>query len=118
MGAAGIIRSAGTLGVLEDLYTWENDDLVRRLLVEHPETHEPLIHAAGLVPRYFGADAYVSLRAVHDVDGNGPPTLWVSIHTTQSPDEALHSLDTFDDDWWLDVMPAYHDVVGFGLRFA
>lgn len=118
MSAAGTTRSAGSLGILEDLYSWEDDALVRRLLVEHPETHDPLIHAATLIPRYFGASAYLSLRAAHEVDGDGPPTLLATIHTTQSPTQALDSLDRFDDDWWLDAMPNLHDVLSFGLRFA
>lgn len=117
MAAARIAPSTESLDILEDLYVWEDDALVRRLLEEHPETHEPLIHAARLVPEYFGDGARLSLDIEHDLDGNEPPRLWATIHTAQSPTEALASLDRFDEDWWLDVMPSVHHHLSFGHRF-
>ncbi|MGH2615405.1 MAG: hypothetical protein ACRDJC_09220 [Thermomicrobiales bacterium] len=103
--------------MLGDLYFWEDYDPVRRLLVEHPEAHGPLIHAASLIPRYFGPGARLSLSAEHDLDGNEPPRLSATIYTSQSPIEALANLDRFDEDWWLDAMTNVHHHVSFGLRF-
>lgn len=117
MSAAGTTRSAGRLGILEELYSWEDDVGVRRLLVEHPEVYDPLLHAARLVPKFFGEGARLSLDIEHDLDGNEPPRLWATIHTAQSPTEALATLDRFDEEWWLDVMPSVHRHLSFGLRF-
>ena len=91
--------------------------MVRRLLVEHPETHDPLIHAASLIPSYFGPGARLSLGLDRDLDGNEPPRLAATIHTSLSPTEALAGLDRFDDDWWLDAMVNVHHHLSFGLRF-
>lgn len=118
MAAARIAPSIESLEILEDLYAWEDDGLVRRLLEAHPETHEPLIHAAGLVPRYFGSGARLSLEVDYDREGSGPPTLAATIYTSQSPTEALSSLDRFDDDWWLDAMVNVHRHLSFHLRFV
>lgn len=111
-------RTIEGLDLLEELYAWEDETLVRRLLLEHPQVHEPLIHASGLVPTYFGADARLSLDIEHDLDGNDPPRLWANIHTAQSPTEALAALDRFDDDWWLHAPPNVHRYLSIGLRFG
>lgn len=118
MAAARTTPSIESLDIVKDLYTWEDDALVRRLLEEHPETHERLIHAAGLIPRYFGSGARLSLDVDYDREGSGPPTLAATIHTPQSPTEALASLDRFDDDWWLDAMVNVHRHLSFNLRFV
>ncbi len=118
MSLARTTQSIESLDILVELYAWEDDALVRRLLVEHPETQDPLIHAASLVPRYFGPSARLSLDVDHDREGSGPPTLAATIHTSQLPAEALASLDQFDDDWWLDAMVDVHRHLSFGVRFA
>lgn len=117
MTAAGTKSTIESLGILEDLYSWEHDAAVRRLLWEHPDAHGPLIHAANLIPRYFGPGTRLSLGVEHDLDGNEPPRLSATIHTSQSPTEALANLDRFDEDWWLDAMTNVHHHLSFGLRF-
>jgi hypothetical protein len=118
MTAAGTKTSAERLGPLEELYVWEDDGSVRQLLAQHPETHAPLIDAARLISRYFGPDTRLSLGIERDLDGNEPPRLAATIHTAQSPTEALTNLDRFDEEWWLDSMRNVHHHVSFGLRFA
>lgn len=118
MAAARATTSIESFDVVEDLYTWEDDALVRRLLVEHPETHDPLIHAASLVPEYFPPGTRLSLDIDYDREGSGPPTLAATIHTPQLPTEALASLDRFDKDWWLDAMVNVHRHLSFHLRFV
>jgi hypothetical protein len=115
--AAGNRNAIERLEFLEDLYFLEDDGSVRRLLGEHPEAYVPLIHAASLLPRYFGSDARLSLGIEHDLDGNESPRLAATIHTAQSPAEAAANLDRFDDDWWLDAMGNVHHYLSFGLRF-
>jgi hypothetical protein len=106
-----------SLDILDELYVWEDRAVVRRLLVEHPEAHDPLIHAAKLIPGYFGPRACLSLGIEYDLDGNEPPRLAVTIHTFQAPTEALANLDRFDQNWWLDAMTKVHRHLSFGLRF-
>ena len=118
MAAARTTQSIESLDLLEELYAWEDDALVRRLLEEHPETHESLIYGARLIPEYFGPGARLSLDVDYDREGSGPPTLAATIHTSQSPTESLASLDQFDEDWWLDAMVDVHRHLSFGLRFA
>ena len=117
MTAAEAMSSIACLVTLENLYRWEDHVSVRKLLVEHPETHGPLIHAASLIPRYFGPDARLSLGVEHDLDGKEPPRLSATVSTSQPPREALASLDRFDEDWWLDSMTNVHRYLSFGLRF-
>jgi hypothetical protein len=106
------------LGTLRESYTWINPPLVSELLRRHPEVHAALMHAATIVPDYFGADARLSLRAVSERDGDGTESLFAYIHTDQSPEEALANLDRFDRDWWLGAMPHLYATLAFGLRFA
>ena len=115
--ATGIKNSEAGLGILAHLYAWEDYAPVRQLLVEHPETQRSLIQAARLIPRYFGPSVRLSLGVEHDLDGSEPPRLAATIHTSQSPTEALANLDKFDEDWWLDSMTGVHHHVSFALRF-
>jgi hypothetical protein len=114
---AGTKSSIESLTIVEELYAWKDGLLVRQLLVEHPETVAPLIQAAEVITKYFGLGARLSLGVEHDLDGNEPPRLAATIHTSQSPTEALANLDRFDEDWWLDAMRYVHHYLSFGLRF-
>lgn len=108
--------SAATVEELRELYAWDEPD-VWQMLQLHPEVLDPLIQAASLAPRYFGPVTVMSLRVVHDVDGYGPDELFAYIHTSLPPEEALDSLERFEREWWLDVMPSLIGVLSFGLRF-
>lgn len=115
--ATGTRESGVSLGILAHLYAWEDYAPVRQLLFAHPETQSSLIEAARLIPRYFGPGARLSLGVEHDLDGDEPPRLAATIHTSQPPTEALANLDKFDEDWWLDAMTPVHRHVSFALRF-
>ena len=115
--AAATTSSAESMDILEDLFFWEDYPGVRRLLLQHPETHGPLVHAAGLIPEYFGSSSRLSLRVDWGPEGSDSPRLLANIYTTQAPADALDSLERFDVDWWLDAMQNLHHVLSFGLRF-
>lgn len=109
------VSTVDQLDTLRHLYAWEDPDEVRRLLLEHPETHAVLVEAVEHVRRNFGDGTRIGLRIAHELDGSGPPKLFADIHTAQDVADAHASIDRFDAEWWLDAMPAVQGVLSFGL---
>ena len=83
------VSAVDRLETLKHLYAWEDHDEVRRLLLQHPETHDVLVDAADHVRRIFGAGTRMTLRVVHELDGSGPPALRAEIHAPQDVGDAL-----------------------------
>lgn len=98
---------AGLVGN-EALVAFSNagDPAVQRFLDEHRHLLPLLARAAPVVRHHFGPDTRLSLAVDRIPEAGAYEELYVVVHTRLSPDDALDRLVAFDDDWWLDELPA------------
>jgi hypothetical protein len=100
-----LIRTIRTLYVLQD------DESVSEYLQRH-RTIPPVLVEAERHLRQFFKDSVLSLRA--SADEQGWDMLYAIIQWPGEPEDALRSLNAFDDAWWLaNSYPA-----GSGLTFT
>jgi hypothetical protein len=91
---------------LRELYDFTDDGAVEDFLREDPSLIDFLLGAADNVREYFDPDNPLALRVVKEPDARDGRRLFVFIHTTLRPREALARLDKLDHDWWLEALPA------------
>ena len=79
---------------------------VRAFLDDHPFLLPLLERVGPAVRRFFGPDAVVSLTVDHDREAAANQELHAVVETGWPAADALSRLATFDDQWWLDELPA------------
>jgi len=88
------------------LYGFADDESVENYLARYPFLTDVLYMAHAKIREYFGPSDQLSLKVVEEPDLKASRRLFVLIHTTLRPREALTRLDELDHDWWLDALPA------------
>jgi len=68
--------------------------------------------------RLFGPEPRFVLEIVRDPEASAPNDfLFVNIRTSMPVDEAMAHLNQFDEDWYLDQVDSFGDLVNFNLEF-
>lgn len=90
--------------MLEELYVFRRRMEVLRFLDVHPFLVPLLLEAYAKIGRYFEPYHEVFLEVISDPEATNDRQLFAFIGTRLSPDQALDSLERFDEEWWLDVL--------------
>ena len=99
-------------------YSLRDPARVKLFLHAHPQLKDVLIEARPHLQKHFGPDAQVFLEVVPDPEIEGWDQLIAHIRTDHQPEEALHRLDQFDDEWFLDQLSRVGGQLNFNLEFA
>jgi hypothetical protein len=68
--------------------------------------------------RVFGSDTTLGLEVYADPEVPGArESLFLLVHTTLEAPEARALLDRFDEEWWIDALPAAQGLLGITLVF-
>lgn len=86
---------------LRGRYGFRDNDAVERFIGRHPELLPLLVDARRVIDTYFGQRTPVELEVFIDPEAPNETTLFVLIQTRLSTDEALRSLRSFDEEWWV-----------------
>jgi len=101
---------------LEQIFAFSHSDEVWRLLLTHEWLSAALLEAHGQIMRVF-AENIVDLSLEYGVDPEeGYEELFVMIRTNLSVGESLARLETFDEEWWLEVDAEVRSMVGVDVR--
>ncbi len=101
---------------LEQIFAFSHSDEVWRLLLTHEWLSAALLEAHGQIMRVF-AENIVDLSLEYDIDPEeGYEELFVIIRTNLSVGESLARLETFDEEWWLEVDAEVRSLVGVDVR--
>jgi hypothetical protein len=112
-----IVRQTDSL-VLADYFDLRNAEAVNAYIAQHPELGDFLQESHRLLRRFFGAEPGFVLEVVRDPETPAPSDLlFVNIRTAMPVDEAMARLDQFDENWYLDQVDSYGDLVNFNLEF-
>jgi hypothetical protein len=84
----------------------QNEPAVSRFLAGHPDLLPLLDQLVLAVRRHVGQEAPIALEVFRDPEATGHEELCAAIGTTLPADDALRRLSDFDEEWWLDAMPA------------
>lgn len=90
--------------MLEQLYVFRKRMEVLRFLDVHLFLVPLLLEAYAKIGNYFEPYHPVFLEVISDPEATNDRQLFAFIGTHLSPDEALDSLEYFDDEWWLDTL--------------
>lgn len=90
--------------MLEELYVFRRRMEVLRFLDVHPFLVPLLLEAYAKIGRYFEPYHEVFLEVISDPEATNDRQLFAFIGTRLPPDEALDSLEPFDEEWWLDTL--------------
>ncbi len=90
--------------MLEQLYVFRKRMEVLRFLDVHPFLVPLLLEAYAKIGKYFEPYHQVFLEVISDPEATNDRQLFAFIGTRLSPDEALDSLECFDEEWWLDSL--------------
>lgn len=90
--------------MLEELYVFRKRMEVLRFLDVHPFLVLLLLEAYTKIGKHFGPYPQVFLEVVSDPEATDDRKLFAFIGTRLSPDEALDSLERFDEEWWLGTL--------------
>jgi hypothetical protein len=103
IGASTVRVSQAEIEWLERLYTFRERAEVLAFLERHPFLVSLLLEAYGEIGNYF-SDSPIFLEVVTDPEAFDDHQLAVSIATNLDPDEAIDTLEQFDENWWLDAL--------------
>jgi hypothetical protein len=104
MGASVIRTLEFKIQLLDELYIFRRSMEVMSFIEDHPLL-VPLLEEAYInIVRYFGPYPHVFLEVISDPEATNDRQLFAFIGTHLSPDQALNSLERFDEEWWLDVL--------------
>jgi hypothetical protein len=65
-----------------------------------------LERSGSAIRRFFGSDAVVSLAVECDPEAGAHKELYAIIEMGRTAADALSRMAAFDDQWWLDELPA------------
>jgi hypothetical protein len=88
---------------IEDLYSFRNLEEAQSYLAQYPFIVHVLADAYSKIGSYF-PQSPLSLEVMGGVEQGEEAQMVMFIGTSTTPDEALQTLNKFDDEWWLDVM--------------
>lgn len=94
------------------------DQTVRDVLTGNPQLVSVLQDMAAVVPNFFGPDVRLGLRLVIDPEDGGDGELFALIKTSLPPDDALHRLRAFDEDWWFEHLRPVAGQLTVTLEYA
>jgi hypothetical protein len=99
-------------------YALRNAPAYDAYLAAHPQVADFLQTGYGQLRRFFGPEASFVLEVVRDPEDSVPSDfLFVNIRTALPVDDAMARLDQFDEDWYLDQVDTFGDLVNFNLEF-
>lgn len=102
-GASTVRVSQAVIQWLERLYTFRQREEVLWFLERYPFLVSLLLEAYDRIGAYFPY-SQVFLQVVTDPEATDDDQVVVFIATALDPDEAVESLERFDDEWWLDAL--------------
>ena len=109
--AAGAARSA-------DSYELRNAADFAEYIASHPQLTGFLQASHRELRQLFGPESRFVLEVVRDPETSAPNAyLFVNIRTAMPMDEAMARLDQFDENWYLDQVDSFGDLVNFNLEF-
>lgn len=109
--AAGAARSA-------DSYELRNAADFAEYIASHPQLTGFLQASHRELRQLFGPEFRFVLEVVRDPETSAPNAyLFVNIRTAMPMDEAMARLDQFDENWYLDQVNSFGDLVNFNLEF-
>lgn len=90
------------IAALERAYVLTKPSEVLEWLEKQPSLVALLLEVSAKINNYF-PDSQCFLEVVIDPEVINDAQLVVFISPNLSPDEAVHKLEQFEDDWWLDA---------------
>ncbi len=112
-----VVRQTHTL-ILADRFELRNAEAVNAFIEKYPELGDFLKESHRRLRRFFGAEPSFVLEVVRDPEASAPSDfLFVNIRTTLPVDDAMARLDQFDEEWYLDQVDTFGDLVNFNLEF-
>lgn len=102
VGAATTLTPSYHFELLEQLYTFRRPEEVHRFVRADAFLVALLLDAYFQIAKHFGPQPYVILEVITDPEAENYSELFAFIRTSLPPDQALHKLHRFDDEWWLD----------------
>jgi hypothetical protein len=110
--------TAGASPHVANAYALRNAPACDAYFAAHPQVADFLQASYGQLRRFFGPEASLVLEVVRDPEASVPSDfLFVNIRTSMPVDDALARLDQFDEDWYLDQVDTFGDLVNFNLEF-
>lgn len=111
--------SAGASPHGVNAYALRNAPACDAYLAAHPQVADFLQTGYGQLRRFFAPEASFVLEVVRDPEDSVPSDfLFVNIRTALPVDDAMARLDQFDEDWYLDQVDTFGDLVNFNLEFC
>ncbi len=109
--------TAGASPHVANAYALRNAPACDAYFAAHPQVADFLQASYGQLRRFFGPEANLVLEVVRDPEASVPSDfLFVNIRTSMPVDDALARLDQFDEDWYLDQVDTFGDLVNFNLE--
>lgn len=103
---------------VKQFYAFRRSQEVSRFLQAHPFLVPLLLEAYGEIDQYFGPSPDVVLEVITDPESENDRELFALVQTELSPDDALHRLDRFDQEWWLDASPQACCLLNIDVEYA
>ncbi|HID61453.1 MAG TPA: hypothetical protein EYP49_01715 [Anaerolineae bacterium] len=116
VGASTVRVQRAVLQLLERLYTFRRRVEVLGFLEKYPFLAPLLLEAYDRIRIYF-PDSPLFLEVVTEPEANDDYQLVVSVAIVLDPDEALESLEQFDEDWWLDALDRAQGMLCIDVEF-
>ncbi len=95
-----------SIEVLADLYTFRDYVQVANFLRQNPFLIGLLMRAYKEVQRYFGFNVEVALEVFTDPEAETEQELFALIQARLPLQEDIDLLERFNEEWWLDALPA------------
>jgi hypothetical protein len=100
------------LNALVTSYKFNNE--VKKYLISNSFLIDTLKDAVANIDKYFGKNNKSLLELFTDRESE---RLFVKIHTSIKPEEAIQKLDKFDEKWWFKLPKNIHNYLEFTLEF-
>jgi len=102
---------------LENYYELRNASDLLAYVNEHPQLSGFLLEGYQQLRKHFGYEPSFGIEVVHDPEISQPNDfLFVYIRTSMDVDEAMDRLDQFDENWYLDQVEMFGNLVNFNLE--
>lgn len=106
------------MDLLAERFVFRDAPVIANFVRQYPDVVAPLLEAVAVIPRFFGRDVGLVLEVERDREALDQVQLCALIQTGLDADTALASLDQFDQEWWLDVLPRAAPHLMFALEYV
>lgn len=111
------LRPEKEIKLIESLYILNNPILVKIFLLNNEKLISHLFEAYEEIKKVFGEENAVGIYLEHFKDPEEDfECLFIIVETNLSPKASLDLLDSFDDEYWLDIDNETSNILGVMVR--